>query len=95
LASQAQSALGQVGQIYFSGGSAIFFYLLQKGGVIPSALALFGLIATLAGLASALAEIGTPAVARYVAISGPLQLLAALSTGIALLVTGSRRQTFG
>jgi hypothetical protein len=95
LARQAQSALGQVGQIYFSGGSAIFFYLLQKGRVIPSALAVFCLIATLAGLASALAEIGTPDVARYLALSGPLQLLAALTTGVALLVAGSRRQTLG
>ena len=92
LAKQAQFDLGQVAQIYFSGGSAIFFYLLQKSRVIPRAVAAFGLVATTAGLASALAEIGAPAVATYMALSGPLQLLAALTTGVALLVTGRRRQ---
>lgn len=95
LARQAQSALGPVGQVYFSGGSAIFFYLLQRSGIIPSAVAVFGLIATLAGLTSALTEIGAPAIARYMALSGPLQLLAAVATGIALLVAGSRRQRLG
>ena len=92
LAKQVQLDLGQVGQIYFSGGSAIFFYLLQTSRIIPRALAAFGLIATMAGLAGALAEIGAPAVATYMALAGPLQLLAALATGVALLLAGRRRQ---
>jgi hypothetical protein len=92
LARSAQLASGQVGQIYFCVGSAIFFFLLVKGRLIPRAVAVFGLVATIVWLASALVEIGAPAVARYLAFSGPVFLLAETVTGLWLLMAGAKRR---
>jgi hypothetical protein len=64
LAASAQFASGNVGQIYFCAGSAIFFYLLIKGRFIPRAISSFGLVATIVTFASTLAQIGAPAFAR-------------------------------
>ena len=90
LARQAQSGLGQIGSIYFCGGSGIFFHLLRKSRIIPAPIAVFGLVATFLSLASGLAEIGAPDVAGYLRLSGVVLLLAETTTGIALLVAGRR-----
>jgi hypothetical protein len=90
LVTQAQTASGQVGQIYFCPGSAIFFYLMMKGGFLPKPLAVFGLLATIVWLAAGLLQIGAPAVAGYLALSGPVFLLAETVSGIWLLYLGLR-----
>ena len=90
LAGRAQFASGHVGTVYFSAGSAIFFYLLLKGRFIPRAISAFGLVATIVSLASALAYIGAPAFAQYLAFSGALLLLAETVTGLWLLIVGAR-----
>lgn len=92
LVKSARMATGQVGQVYFCAGSAIFFFLLMKGRFIPRAIAGFGLVATIVWLASALVEIGAPAVARYLAFSGPVFLLAETVTGLWLLMAGAKRR---
>lgn len=90
LAASAQFASGNVGQIYFCAGSAIFFYLLIKGRFIPRAISALGLVATIVTFASTLAQIGAPAFAGYLTFSGPLLLLAEMVTGAWLLVVGAR-----
>jgi len=91
----AQEASGQVGQVYFCPGSAIFFYLLMTGRFIPRAIAAFGLVASIIWLASGLLEIGAPIVGRYLAFSGPVFLLAETVTGLWLLVAGAKRREAG
>ena len=60
LVKSARLASGQIGQVYFCAGSAIFFYLLMKGRFIPHAIAAFGRVATIFWMASALVQIGAP-----------------------------------
>ena len=90
LVKSARDATGQVGQVYFCAGSAIFFFLFMRSRFIPRAIAVFGFAATIVWLASALVEIGAPAVARYLAFSGPVFLLAETATGLWLLVAGAK-----
>jgi Domain of unknown function (DUF4386) len=90
LLTQAQTASGQVGQIYFCPGSALFFYLMMKGRVVPRAIAVFGLVATIVWLAAGLVQIGAPALAGDLAFSGPVFLLAETATGGWLLYSGLR-----
>ena len=71
---------------------AIFFYLLMKGRFIPHAIAAFGLVATVFWMASALVQIGAPTLARYLAFSDPIFLLAETLTGVWLLVAGAGRR---
>lgn len=89
LLARARFASGHIATIYFCAGSAIFFYLLIKGRFIPRAISAFGVLATIVSFASALAQIGAPAFARYLAFSGPVLLLAELVTGAWLLVVGA------
>jgi hypothetical protein len=88
-ARSAQFASGNVGQVYFCGGSAIFFYLLIKSRYIPRAISAFGLAVTVLVLASALTTIGAPAFAGYLAFATPLLLLAETVTGAWLLFAGA------
>jgi hypothetical protein len=92
LLTTARTASGLIGQIYFCPGSAIFFYLMMTGRVLPRALAAFGLVASIVWLASGLLEIGAPTLSRYLAFSGPVFLLAETLTGIWLLVAGAGRR---
>jgi hypothetical protein len=90
LARSVRFASGNVGQVYFCAGSAIFFYLLLKSRFIPRAISGLGLVATIVSLASALLFIGAPAFARYLAFSGAFLLLAETVTGLWLLIVGAR-----
>jgi hypothetical protein len=90
LVTRARFASGYVAEIYFCAGSAIFFYLLIKGRFIPRAIAAFGIVATIVSFASALAEIGAPAFAKYLGFSGALLLVAETVTGAWLLIVGAR-----
>jgi len=93
LARNAQLASGQVGQIYFCAGSAIFFFLLMKSGFIPRAVAAFGLVASILWWTAALIRIGAPTLAGYLAFSDPVFLLAETLTGVWLLVAGRAAAT--
>jgi hypothetical protein len=84
------TASGNIGQIYFCAGSAIFFYLFLKGRFMPRPIAAFGVVASVLWLATALVRIGAPAVAGYLAFSDPLFLLAETLAGVSLLVVGRR-----
>src|SRR5262245_25244270 len=92
LAGRARFASGYVGTVYFCAGSAIFFYLLFKGRLLPRTIAAFGLAATAVVLAATLVRMGAPPFARYLAFSDLLLLLAETVTGAWLVVAGARSQ---
>jgi hypothetical protein len=58
--------------------------------LIPRAVSALGLVATSLVLASAVAQIGVPAFAGYLAFSNPLLLVAETLTGLWLLVVGAK-----
>jgi hypothetical protein len=85
LLTRARFASGYVGTIYFCAGSTIFFYLLLRSRIVPSAVAVLGLVATAASFLDALIRIGAPTFAAFLAYSGALLLLAETLTGAWLL----------
>jgi hypothetical protein len=89
-ARSARFASSSIGEVYFCAGSAVFFYLLFRSRFIPRAIAALGLVATMFIFASALAQIGAPALAGRLAFSNPLLLIAETVTGVWLLVVGAK-----
>jgi uncharacterized protein DUF4386 len=89
LVTRARFASGYVGTIYFSAGSAIFFYLLFRSRFIPRAISVFGVVATIVTFSDALVWIGAPRFAGYLAYSGAVLLVAETVTGVWLLVASA------
>jgi len=85
----------EIAAIFFSFGSAIFFYVLLRSSLIPKALSLLGLIASATYAALWLARLLVPESSGLAIVGSIPILLAELSTGVWLLTKGVTMPTAG
>jgi hypothetical protein len=81
---------GEISAIFFSLGSTIFFYLFLRSSYIPTALAAWGLFASVVYAALWFAQLLVPESSGLVVYASVPALIAEVSTGLWLLIKGIR-----
>jgi Domain of unknown function (DUF4386) len=89
LVSRASDVGSNVSVVFFSVGSAIFFYLFLKSAYIPRALAMWGVIGSLLCMAAFVGNLVLPQSSEWLMGLGGLPIgIAELAVGLWLLIRG-------